>query len=118
MQSPTSSDMKAVNRILNYIAATSTLGITYHATGSLDLKATIDSSYANHPDRKSQYGYTIHLGSLSNPPVLSKSRKSKTVSLSSTEAEYLAIADACKDVQWYHQLINELGFNSPYFTKN
>jgi hypothetical protein len=68
LQSPTSSNMKAVNRILNYIAATSTLGITYRATNSLDLKATIDSSYANHPDRTSQYGYTVHLGSLNNPP--------------------------------------------------
>jgi hypothetical protein len=113
LQSPTSSNMKAVNRILNYIAATSTLGITYRATNSLDLKATIDSSYANHPDRTSQYGYTVHLGSLNNPPILSKSRKSKTVSLSSTEAEYLAIADACKDIQWYHQLLSELNFKSP-----
>jgi hypothetical protein len=104
--------MKAVNRIINYIASTPTLGITYRATGNLDLKATVDSSYANHPDRTSQFGYTIHLGSLSNPPILSKSKKSKCVSLSSTEAEYVAIADACKDVQWYHQLQSELGFKS------
>jgi hypothetical protein len=110
---PTSDNMKAINRVLNYVASTPNLGITYRATGNLGLKATIDSSYANHPDRKSQYGYTVHLGSLTNPPIYSKSRKSKTVSLSSTEAEYLAIADACKDVQWYHQLLSELGFKSP-----
>jgi len=112
LSNPTLDNMNAINRVLNYVASTPNLGITYTASGNLDLHATIDSSYANHSDRKSQYGYTVHLGNLTNPPILAKSRKSKSVALSSTEAEYLAIADACKDIQWYHQLISELGFKS------
>ena len=37
-----------------------------------------------------------------------KSRKQATVSLSSTEAEYKALADSCKETTWLTNLINEV----------
>ena len=39
------------------------------------------------------------------------SRLQKTVALSSTEAEYMAMSDACRQAMWFLSLFQEIGFN-------
>jgi len=36
-------------------------------------------------------------------------RAQKTVALSSTEAEYMSLSDTCRQLQWMHLLLYELG---------
>jgi hypothetical protein len=62
MKAANRGQMLAVNRILSYVAGTPSLGLTFHGGSSTTLMATVDSSYANHADRRSQYGITLHLG--------------------------------------------------------
>ena len=39
------------------------------------------------------------------------SRAQKTIALSSTEAEYMALSDCSRQVVWMHTLLGELGYN-------
>ena len=108
MKAATVGHMGAVNRILSYVVGTPHLGITFHGGQGTTLMATVDSSYGNHPDRRSQYGITLHLGTLDSGTVYSVSRKSKCVSLSSTEAEYIALCEAAKLIAWARQFLQEI----------
>lgn len=65
-------------------------------------------------DRKSIGGFAVFLGT----NLLSWSaRKQPTVSRSSNEAEYKAIANATVEVMWIQTLLHEIGVESPNATK-
>jgi hypothetical protein len=57
-------------------------------------------------DRRSTDGFTVFLGS---NLVSWSARKQPTVSQSSTEAEYKAIANVDAEIMWIQTLLNELG---------
>jgi hypothetical protein len=52
----------------------------------------------------------MHLGRFSGS-CFSSSKKAKSVTLSSTEAEYMALCEAAKLVAWGRQFLQELGFD-------
>lgn len=54
-------------------------------------------------------GYVLKLG---NSPISWKSKKQATVSRSSSEAEYKAMAHASAEVTWMVRLLSELGINN------
>ncbi|GBM44553.1 Retrovirus-related Pol polyprotein from transposon TNT 1-94 [Araneus ventricosus] len=56
-------------------------------------------------DRKSYYGYCFML---SNSVISWKSRKQKTVALSSTESEYMSLSDSCKESLYLQKLLSDL----------
>jgi hypothetical protein len=81
-------------------------GLCFKQQDSYTLKTLIDADWANCPDtHRSHTGFLVvresHLVSW-------KSTKQATVSLSTTEAEYKALADACKDVVWIRNLSSEI----------
>jgi len=69
----------------------------------------VDSSYASHSDRKSQFGISIHINN-SSGSCITISKKAKLFALSSTEAEYLALFEASKTIMWLRQFLSELGY--------
>ena len=70
------------------------------------LKAFSDSDWAGaKDDRRSITGYCIHL----NGCLISwKSRGQKHVTLSSTEAEYVAVSEACTDIMFIKMIMEFL----------
>ena len=46
----------------------------------------------------------------SGGPITWRSKKQTTVALSSTEAEYMALGDAVKELLWLQQLFDSIGF--------
>ena len=93
---------------------------TYHATCkklklmvfvfSLAIKSTFAAipmqiGRANNFDRKSTSGYAFILMSA---PISWKSKKQSSVSLSTSEAEYIALSLAVQEGKWTHHLLSEI----------
>ncbi|KAL0885952.1 hypothetical protein Bca101_009935 [Brassica carinata] len=77
------------------------------ADSDLKIRAWCDSDWATCPrTRRSLSAYMVLLG---NSPVAWKTKKQDTVSHSSAEAEYRAMSDALKELQWLKRLLADLG---------
>ena len=94
----------AVKRIFGYLAGTRRLGILYGVGARCE--GFCDSDWGGGEDRRSTSGYVFML----NGGAISwASRKQPTVALSSTEAEYIALTQAVKEVLWLRTLFVEMG---------
>ena len=107
MSRPTTVSMAAAKALLRYLAGTSDYRLTFSGSSSINqLAIYTDSDYAACPDtRKSVSGYVI---TLNGGAVDWRSKKQSTVTLSTTEAEYVAAAAATREVLWFRQLATAL----------
>jgi hypothetical protein len=99
---------EAVKRIFKYLKGTVDLGIMYKNSGSeIELVGYTDSDFAGDIDtRRSTSGFIFEL---SNGPVTWSSQRQKMVTLSTTEAEYVAASLATREALWLRQLLNDVG---------
>jgi hypothetical protein len=91
----------AAKQILCYLKGTKNLGITYKANVPRDDEQHFvgysDASFANNDDKTSVSGYVF----LSSGGAITwGSKKQNTVSLSTTEAEYICLSDAAREATW------------------
>ncbi|GBP47094.1 Copia protein [Eumeta japonica] len=99
---------KYAKRILRYLKKTKSFCLKY-VKGETELVGYVDADWAsNSVDRKSYTGYCFVL---SGSAISWESRKQRTVALSSMEAEYMAIAEACKEAIYLRMLLCELTGN-------
>lgn len=102
MQNPKKQDWINVKRIFRYLQKTKSLGITYSKGGLNLIIGYSDASYApESKDRKSTSGYVF----IKNGGAISwKSKRQPIISLSSMEAEYIALNTAGKEGIWLRKL--------------
>ncbi|XP_021774228.1 uncharacterized protein LOC110738163 [Chenopodium quinoa] len=106
MQQPRLHHVKALQHVLRYVSHTLGQGIILYATDQLSLTAYSDSDWASCPNtRRSVTGYVLLLG---KSPVSWKSKKQPTISKSSSETEYRAMAAASSETTWLVKLLTEL----------
>jgi hypothetical protein len=87
------------------------LGLKLIKSKSTLVSAFSDADWArNVDDRMSIGGFAVFFGS---NLVSWSARKQRTVSHSSTEAEYRSLADATAEVIWVQVLLHELGISQP-----
>ncbi|XP_019107123.2 uncharacterized mitochondrial protein AtMg00810-like [Beta vulgaris subsp. vulgaris] len=102
MHCPLTSHFHALHHALKYVAGTVGQGILLHATDHLKLQAFTDSDWRSCPDsRRSVSGFVLLLG---NSPISWKSKQA-TVSKSSSEVEYRAMANAASEITWVVRLL-------------
>lgn len=106
---PAKAHWEAVKRILSYLRGTITSGICYGGVQERNMLLTYsDSDYAGDlVTRKSTTGVFCFLN---GGPVSWSSHRQDCVSLSSTEAEYVAASAATKTVIWFRQLLDDIGW--------
>ena len=115
LHAPTTVHWAAVKRILRYIKQCTSLGIKLLKSSSTLISAFSDADWAGSgDDRRSTGGFAIFFGS---NLVSWSARKQSTVSRSSTESEYKAIADATAEVMWIQTLLQELSVRTPAAAK-
>lgn len=118
---PTTIHQGATKRSLRYIKNTVNYGICYGGQNQAGeqyptLLGFADSDWAGDKDyRKSTTGYTFILN---GGAVSWKSGRQQSVALSSTEAEYVAYADAAKEAIWLRRFLIEVDLREPYKEEN
>ena len=109
MSDPAVRHSHGVKGLLRYIRSTAELGITYKGGSEIQLIGYSDADYAaDKSDRKSTMGQVFMLG---GGPISWSSRKQKSVSTSTTEAEYMALSECSRQAVWLTGLLNELCYS-------
>ena len=109
MENPTELHLQVAKRVLRYLKGTVDFGIFYKKGGNNDLVAYTDSDYAGDlGDRKSTSGYVFLL---SSGTISWLSKKQPVVSLSTTEAEFIAAASCACQTVWLKRVLKKLGLN-------
>jgi len=94
--------------ICQYLIGTQDYRLIYDGKTGGGLNAYVDSDWAaDRTTRKSQTGFYV---TLAGGPISWTSKAQKSVALSSTEAEYMALSDCSRQVVWIRALMGELGF--------
>ncbi|CAL0332970.1 unnamed protein product [Lupinus luteus] len=107
LDSPTDLHYKAATRVLRYLKSTPGQGIFFPSNNTTSIQGYSDSDWAKCIDtRRSIIGWCFFLG---NTLISWKSKKQSTVSRSSSEAEYRALAMAACEAQWLLFLFRDLG---------
>ena len=97
----------ACKRLLRYIKGTIHYGLFFHPAKVFSLEGYSDADWVTSiDDRKSVPGMCIFLG---GNLISWSSKKQSVVARSSIESEYHALASSASELQWIHQLLNELG---------
>jgi hypothetical protein len=106
MHDPREPHFALVKRILRYVKGTLSTGLHIGTGPVRSLTAYSDADWAGCPDsRRSTSGYCVFLG---DTLVSWSSKRQTTVSRSSAEAEYRAVAHAVAECCWLRQLLQEL----------
>ncbi|CAL9028826.1 unnamed protein product [Prunus brigantina] len=107
MEKPTEMHLNAAKRILRYVKGTIDYGVFYKSDDGSGFVGYTDSDYAGDiDDRKSTSGHTFLLNS---GAVSWSSKKQQIVTLSSTEAEYVAAAASSCQAMWLMKIFEVLG---------
>jgi hypothetical protein len=106
MHAPTTSHFQLIKRILRYLKGTAHYGLQLFRSSSLDLLAYSDADWAGCPDtRKSTSGFCVFLGA---NLISWSSKRQPTISRSSAEAEYRAVANCVAESCWLRHPLHEL----------
>ncbi|KXJ70298.1 hypothetical protein RP20_CCG024202 [Aedes albopictus] len=103
---PSDTDWTAAKRIVRYLLGTRDWKLEFTGTEE-GLLGFCDADWAGDQEsRKSTTGYCFLLAGAAISWV---SRRQPSVTLSSMEAEYMALSEACQEVIWLRRLLLEMG---------
>ena len=107
---PGQAHMTAVKRIFCYLWGISDYKLTYQRDKAGELVVYSDSDWAgDKTDRKSMSGF---IAVLNGGPVVWGSKKQASTSLSSTEAEFIALMSATQELIWLRGLLSFINYFS------
>ena len=103
-----------MKRIFKYLKGTSDVGLLYRGEALSLIAGYSNSDYAGDIDsRRSMTGYVFALG---NSVISWKATLQPTVTLSTIEAEYMALTEAAKEGIWLKGLVSDMGLHQDQAT--
>ena len=113
VDSPSKKHQKAATKVVKYLKETPELGLKLAAGDGNQLVAYVDANWAGEPGagRRSRTGIVLFYGKAA---VYYTTALQKGVTLSSTEAEYIALSEAAKQITWLRRVLNELGHQAEH----
>ena len=113
-QKPTSQHLEQLKRLWRYLSGTRNLGLTLGGTRGvedLDLWLYCDASWADDPrTRRTTAGHIIYVG---DSPIKWQSKQQTIVTLSTTEAEFINMSTAGRDMVWIKKLLHDIQIPIP-----
>ena len=107
-QFSTNLSMEKAKNICRYLNSTANYALVFDGSSGDGIIAYTDSDWASDPIKcRSVTGYFFKLA---NGIFSWQSWAQKTVALSSTEAEYMALSDCSRQAVWIQSLLGELGY--------
>ena len=108
MATPRVIDLQRARKCVAYLLQTAHRGVTFHGNDTEEIYGWADSSFnSGEGDRKNCYGYCFQLGKRSGMFV-NACKRSTLIALSSTEAEYYCLAEACRELMWIKAFLKEI----------
>ena len=105
---PSKNHLCLAQYILSYLVGTVDMCLCYNGANGDGLYGYSDSSIGdNTEDHHSTSSYVFLLA---NGTISWSSHKQKTIAQSTSEAEYMALANAANQAVWYHGFLRELGY--------
>lgn len=107
VSAPTDTDWKAAKRVVKYLKGTKNMQLVFGLGEGWKLIGYSDADWAGDQEsRRSTTGFVFLFG---GGAIVWASRKQSCVSLSSMEAEYIALSDTCQELIWLRRLMTDLG---------
>ena len=103
---PTEAHLTAIKRILRYLKGTVNLSLDYQKTEDGKLIEYLDSDYAG--DLDDRHSTTGNIFPMSGGPISWLSKKQAIVTLSTSEAEYVAFSLAVQEAVWLRRLLKDI----------
>jgi hypothetical protein len=107
MADPTTTHLRALKKLSKYVRSSVQLGITFRRDGNKTLEGYSDSDFAM--DKSDRISILRNVFMLVGGPVSWMSRKQKSVSTSTMEAEYIAMSACAKRSQFLAQILRDMG---------
>jgi len=104
---PSEAHLTAVKRILRYLKGTLDITVKYKNSDKCEVLGYSDADYAGDVDDR--HSTTGNLFLVSGGPVSWLSKKQSIVTLSTTEAEYVALSTATQEAVWIRKLLSDFG---------
>src|SRR5216117_1819144 len=105
---PTRTHEKAAKQGLRYLNGTIDEGITYNGNLGMRLEAWSDANWGGEEGRESVSGFVF---TMAGGAVTYSSKKQRSVALSTTESEYMALLHALKEQIWLLRFLKEIGYD-------
>jgi len=106
---PSPHHIRLAKYVLRYLKGTSDLKLVYDGAQANGLYGYTDSDWGNDPDDRRSIGGYVFL--LADAAISWCSVKQRTTAQSTTEAEYMGLADAGNQAAWYGMFLGELGYD-------
>ena len=106
VSNPTQQHFMAVKRIFRYLRGTSKFGLTFGPSSDHELAVYSDSDWAGDPNNRRSTSGMVAM--LTGDVVAFSSRQQRCVTLSSSEAEYVALSESTKVAVGKGRFVREL----------
>ena len=110
MDRPAPIHLKEIYWIIRDVLETRDHGLKFHSKrSSWSIQASSDSDFAGDREtRRNIYGYLVYFSGI---PIAWESKGMRSVVLSTTEAEYIALSEVVKEIKFITQLLKTMNVN-------